>query len=335
MFISNDEKKLIETICMAIKKHNRFLLTTHQLPDGDGLGCELAFFSMLTRLDKKAVIVNEMPARPVFDFLPNVSRIINISQYKQLHLSPEVIMVFDCSVGERIGKLAKFISGKQVIINIDHHEGNDLFGDINWIDASRSSVGEMCFFIIENLKCLDRSIAECLYTSILTDTGSFRYHFDRRTIAVVEKILRCGIEPEIIADKIYHNNSVSCLRLVGYALSRLHYDEEMRVAWTVLTENIYKKTGAAEQDTEIVADMIGSMKDVDFVFLVKERKDEIKFSLRSRRDFNVRIIAEHFGGGGHNSASGFSIYKMSIHRALSTFLKFLRDNKQNGKKSNC
>ncbi len=332
MFISNHEKNLVSIICAEIVRHNNFVLTTHQLPDGDGLSCELAFFCMLTRLGKKAVIVNDMPARAVFNFLPCFSRIMNPERYRQLKFNPEVAIVFDCSNRERVGNSLMAVSEARMLINIDHHEGNTLFGDINWISNTRSSVGEMCFFIVEKLRCLDRDTAECLYVAILTDTGSFRYHFDGRTLHIAEKLLKSGVDPETTADNLYHNNSISSLHLAGYALSHLQYDRENRVAWTVLTEDVYRKTGASEQDTEIIVDILRSIKDAEFVFLVRERKNEVKFSLRSRKGIDVRSIAEKFGGGGHNSAAGFSLQKMSAEQAVSKFLKYLRGRKQDEKK---
>lgn len=333
MFISKHEKKIVNRVCAEIEKHNNFILITHQMPDGDGLSCELAFLCMLNMLGKKAVIVNEMPAQEVFDFLPGFSTIMDIEEYSQLKFNPDVAIVFDCSNKERIGKVLKAVSDAKLLINIDHHESNTLFGDINWVSYDRSSVGEMCFFIIEKFRCLNSETAECLYVAILTDTGSFRYHFDARTLGITEMLLKTGIDPEIIADNIYHNNSIHVLNLVGYALTGLQYDSEIRAAWTVLTEDLYKKTGALEQDTEIVIDMLRSIKDTDFVFLVKERKNEIKFSLRSKKNIDVRSISERFGGGGHNCAAGFSFQKMSVDEALSKFLKYLRNRKQDEKKS--
>ena len=331
MYTSNHERKLINEICLEIEKYNNFILTTHQLPDGDGLSCELAFFDILINLGQNVVIVNELPARPIFNFLPYFSKIVNPEIYRRLRFKPDVAIVFDCSSKERVGRPFEDISDARVIINIDHHEGNTLFGDINLVSCDRSSVGEICFLIAKKLGCLNEKVAECLYVAILTDTGSFRHHFDVGTFNVSEKLLQTGIDPEIIAYNIYHNNSVPCLRLVGYALSNLQYDDKIRTAWTVLTGDIYRRTRALEQDTEIVVDMLRTIKDADIIFIVKEKKREIKFSLRSRKGINVRRIAERFGGGGHNNAAGFSFQGISIEQAVLRFLRYLRSRQQEDK----
>ncbi|MCM8829320.1 MAG: DHHA1 domain-containing protein, partial [Candidatus Omnitrophica bacterium] len=199
-----------------------------------------------------------------------------------------------------------------------------LFGNVNWVCRNRSSVGEMCYFIAKNVGFIDKKVSECLYVSILTDTGSFRHNFNSDTINVVSELLKTGIDPENIADNVYHNNSLQALKLLGYALVSLQFDSALRVAWAVLPEQIFKQTGATEQDTEIVIDMLRSVEKTDFVFLAKERRNEVKFSLRSRKHFNVRNIAEHFGGGGHNNAAGFSIKDCTLASAIEKLFRYLR-----------
>ncbi|MGB9642292.1 MAG: DHH family phosphoesterase [Candidatus Ratteibacteria bacterium] len=324
MFISENDRRIVRKICDEIVKHDSFFLTTHQVPDGDGLGCELAFSIVLRKLGKQTIIVNEMLPSAIYSFLSGYSDIQRIEKYQEIKLTPDVAIVFDCSNKDRIGRPLYLIPESVVMINIDHHQGNTQFGHINWICESCSSVGEMCFFILEELNCIDKEVAECLYVAILTDTGSFKHHFDTRTIRIVEKLLSTGINPESIADHIYHSYPVSTLKLLGHALILLQYDMDLRTAWTVLDEQMLVKTGAFEQDAEIIVDTLRSIGNVDFVFLVKERKNEIKFSLRSKKDFNVRVIAEKFGGGGHDGAAGFSMTGITLTDAVEKFLRYLK-----------
>lgn len=323
MRISSSDRKSITEICGAIKEHKNFLLTTHQCPDGDGLGCELAFLKVLKKLKKNAVVINEIPASKVYNFLPGHSEVCIADTYNKETLIPDVSIFFDCSDKQRIGKVLPFVKGS-IVINIDHHDGNSFFGDINWVCKKRSSVGEMCFFIADRLGCIDRDIAECLYVSILTDTGSFRHNFNVDTISIINRLLKMKINPEKIADNVYNNNSIAALNLIGYALVNLQYDPDLRVAWAVLSQNIFKKTKATEQDTEHVIDILRTVEKTDFVFLVKERKSEIKFSLRSKNYCNVRKIAEHFGGGGHDNASGFILKNMTLDSALKKFFEYIK-----------
>jgi len=331
MRITAHEKKMIREISQEIKTYKNFLLTTHQTPDGDGIGCELAFLRLLKKLGKNAIVVNENLSSSVYEFLPGYNDIIDVDEYAQMKFSPDVIIVFDCSLKDRIGKLVSFFPVESKILNIDHHDGNTFFGDINWVCPSCSSVGEMCFFIAHDLESLDNAIAECLYVAILTDTGSFRHHFDLKTIKVVSELIRAGINPEQIADNVYNNNSLACLKLLGHALISIEYDSSINAAWTILYQDTFKKTGAVEQDTEIVIDTLRTIEHVDFVFLVKERKNEVKFSLRSRKGVNVRKIAEMFGGGGHDNAAGFSLKDITVTEALEQFLKKLKARTCDGK----
>ncbi|HOK79319.1 MAG TPA: DHHA1 domain-containing protein [bacterium] len=324
MLISEYERKIVRKICDEIIKHDRFFLTTHQVPDGDGLGCELAFSIVLRKLGKQAIIVNEMLPSAIYSFLPGYSDILPIEKYPEIKLIPDAAIIFDCSNKERIGRPLSFIPESVAIINIDHHQGNTQFGHINWVCENCSSVGEMCFFILEELNCVDKEVAECLYVAILTDTGSFRHHFDTRTIRIAERLLSTGINPESIADHIYNSYPVSTLKLLGHALVSLQYDMDLHIAWTVLDEQMLMETGAFEQDAEIIVDMLRSIGNVDFVFLVKERKNEIKFSLRSKKGFNVRLIAEKFGGGGHDGAAGFSMTGITLTDAIEKFLRYLK-----------
>ncbi|HXK44385.1 MAG TPA: DHHA1 domain-containing protein, partial [bacterium] len=252
------------------------------------------------------------------------SDILRIEKYAEMKSVPGVAIVFDCSNKDRIGRPLSFIPESVVMINIDHHQGNTQFGDINWVCENCSSVGEMCFSILEELNCIDKEVAECLYVAILTDTGSFRHHFDTRTIRITGKLLSTGINPERIADYIYHSYPVSTLRLLGHALVSFQYDMRLRTAWAIIDQQILVKTGAFEQDAEIIIDALRSIGNVDFVFLVKERKNEIKFSLRSKKGFNVRLIAEKFGGGGHDGAAGFSMTGIPLTDAVEKFLRYLR-----------
>jgi len=328
MFITDDDKNSISKIRKAIEEHGRFLLTTHQVPDGDGIGCELAFLRILRGLNKKVFIINEMKASKVYSFLSGFSEIQTFDLCRNKKINPDVVIAFDCSNKDRIGKPLSLVSEDCLIINIDHHQKNTYFGEINWVCENSSSVGEMCFIIADYLCRIEKKVAECLYVSILTDTGSFRYNFDRRTIAVIDKLLEIGIDPEKIANNIYCNNSIASLKLVGHALVSMQVDPDVPVAWTVVTEQMFKETKAEEQDTEIVINMLQSVGKMDFVFLVRERKNEIKFSLRSRNNFNVRKLAEHFGGGGHNNAAGFSIKGMTVESAMEVFFRYLKQQKR-------
>ncbi|MCL5408526.1 MAG: bifunctional oligoribonuclease/PAP phosphatase NrnA [Candidatus Omnitrophica bacterium] len=318
-------KKHITEIIDVIKKYNRFVITTHQIPDGDGLGCETAFLNLLKQMGKQVYVINEKSLPEKYQFLPGADEIDTLKIFKKKNFVPEVSIVFDCSGAERMGSVSHIILKTPIVINIDHHIENENFGTINWVSPQQSSVGMMCYFLISQMEKMNKEISECLYTSLSFDTGSFHYNLTDKTFYVAAELLKYGINPQDIANKIYYQQPLKITKLLALILKTIKIDQGLKIIWAKVSLDMYKKTKTTEEDTEGLIDILRSVKEAEMAFLMKERKKEIKISIRSKSMYNTHKIAKHFGGGGHPNASGFSIYNASLKKSEDIILQFIRE----------
>jgi phosphoesterase RecJ-like protein len=316
--------KPLRKILSEIECRRKFLVTTHQAPDGDALGAQIAVASWIRSLGKEAIMVNERPVPRMYRFLPGAGNVRTLVKPAGKFSDVETVIILDCSSYDRIGAVARLIPSGVPVINIDHHVSNERFGTINWIEPDRSSTGEMCFLLLSRSGKISCDMATCLYAAILTDTGSFHYHFDWKTLHVTEELLKLGVDAEYTARRIYCERPVQSLQLLAMALGTIGFDARLRVAWMSVTSQMYRATGTDEEDTEGMVEILRTVADTDFVFLIKERKNEIKFSLRSERTTDVLKLAAAFGGGGHINAAGFSMKDVTLNEAREIFLSFLR-----------
>lgn len=301
--------KAPEDLLRRIRQGNRFLLTSHVNPDGDAIGSELGLARMLRGLGKGAVVWNHDPTPAVYRPLPGSER-IHVGEEPPAGF-PDVfdaIIVLECPSPDRTG-LEKYLSERPVI-NIDHHLGNQCYGAVNWVDSAAPAVGEMVFRLAQGLKVsLEPEVAACLYLTLVTDTGGFR--FSNATPAAFEAaaaLVREGAHPEQVSQWLYESQPVGVVRLLGQMLQSLELHEGDRVATGRLTRAMFEKAGANPGDSEGLIDSIRSIAGVDAVALIREREDGThKISLRSRGEVDVEKIARHHGGGGHRNAAGFTL----------------------------
>jgi phosphoesterase RecJ-like protein len=214
--------------------------------------------------------------------------------------------VLECPSPDRTG-LEQHLSARPVI-NIDHHLGNQHYGSINWVDSAAPAVGEMIYRLSQGLKLsLDPETASCLYLTLVTDTGGFR--FSNATPAAFEaaaSLVRDGAHPEQVSQWLYESQPLPVIRLVGEMLQTLQIHEDGRIATARLTPEMFARVGAAPGDSEGLIDYPRSIAGVEAVALIRQRDDGThKVSLRSRGEVDVEKIARHHGGGGHRNAAGF------------------------------
>jgi phosphoesterase RecJ-like protein len=196
------------------------------------------------------------------------------------------------------------------VINIDHHLGNQHYGAINWVDTAAPAVGEMVYRLAQGLKLtLEPETASCLYLTLVTDTGGFR--FSNATAVAFEAaaaLVRDGAHPEQVSQWLYESQPLPVLRLAGEMLQTLEIHEEGRIATVVLTNEMFAKVGAAPGDSEGLIDYPRTIAGVEAVSLIRQREDgTYKVSLRSRGEVDVEKIARHHGGGGHRNAAGYAL----------------------------
>jgi len=291
----------------AIHDHKSFVISSHVQPDGDAIGCALALALFLKQLGKTVCVrfPDGIAVPHPYEFLPGAE----IVESEGACPSYEVFVALECPTLERLGDLADVAAETQVVLNIDHHLDNDMFGTANLVERDASACATILYKLFE-MMCprISPEVAENLYVGIVTDTGRFQYSStDPETFEIAGKLLELGVSPIHIFQHVYERQSVASLRLLGIALSRLHYDEPGRVAYTWVTQGDLAAAGATMADTENFSNHLRSIESAEIAFVLKEQPDgEIRGSMRSKGEIDVAAIARSIGGGGHRNASGFS-----------------------------
>ena len=297
-----------DEITKVLQKNNNFLITSHVNLDGDGIGSELAFYFILKKLNKNPIILNQDRLPKIYDFLPGSDKVHYLEDNCIDPKSIDVGIVLDCSNVKRIGKTYEIFKNIKTIINIDHHKSNEKFGGLNYVDSSVSSVGEIIYEFINFVDSglLDDKISTCLFTAIMTDTGSFRYsNVSSKTFGVASHLTSNGIKSHLIANNIYNKNTYSGLKLLGEALLTLEMDDSNYVSWLTITRKMLNNAKANDEEIEGIIDVATTLDNTEISILFRETKDnKIKISFRSKGNFDVNKFAGKFKGGGHPNAAG-------------------------------
>ena len=297
-----------DEISKVLQNNNNFLITSHVNLDGDGIGSELAFYFILKKLNKNPIILNQDRLPKIYDFLPGSDKVHYLEDNCIDPKSIDVGIVLDCSNVKRIGKTYEIFKNIKTIINIDHHKSNEKFGGLNYVDSSVSSVGEIIYEFINFVDSglLDDKISTCLFTAIMTDTGSFRYsNVSSKTFGVASHLTSNGIKSHLIANNIYNKNTYSGLKLLGEALLTLEMDDSNYVSWLTITRKMLNNAKANDEEIEGIIDVATTLDNTEISILFRETKDnKIKISFRSKGNFDVNKFAGKFKGGGHPNAAG-------------------------------
>lgn len=294
----------------CLEKGQRFVLTTHVNPDGDGLGSEAAIAAFLTERGKDVYIYNSSPVPANYRFLdPDGNIVVYDSRvHRETLVTADYILILDISDWGRLRQLGADIKDLSIPkICIDHHPGEDNFGDIRLVDVKACSTGEIIHDLIKFCDGqITRHIAEAVYTSILTDTGSFRFsNTNARAFKISAELMEKGAKPDTIYQRVYENQPLSKIRLFGYVLNHLHFEHDQRVAWFTISQEVLDKYGAKSYDTEGFADYPRVIDGVEIsVMFIELEKGRVKVSLRSKGRYVINGIAQKFGGGGHPYAAG-------------------------------
>jgi bifunctional oligoribonuclease and PAP phosphatase NrnA len=309
----------------AILQRERIVLTSHARPDGDAVGSVLALSMILRQLGKQTETL-------LFDRVPLIYRTLpeseHIQQARSLPMKSlpanslaEAVVLLECDSVARSriqGMDDKFL------INIDHHSSGRKFADVNWIDTEASAVAEMIYRLAIAARVpITPPIATCLYTALLSDTGSFCYErTSAETFALAKNLVELGAQPARIAQDVYFSNPASKMRLLGAALTTLQ--REGRMAWLWVTHSDMIRLGAVEEDCEGIVNYAISISGVEVaVFLRELPNHSVRLSLRSKGSVHVAKVAELFGGGGHENASGCTL-EGPLYSAMDRILEELR-----------
>jgi phosphoesterase RecJ-like protein len=299
---------ILDDIANIVKRGKRFLLASHNDPDGDAIGSLLALGEALILSGKQVVLFNEGPIPDSMAFLNGIER---IGERFNPESEFDALFVLDCGTLERLGEISSTISTIKPLINIDHHENNSRFGDINLVDMKSSSVGEIIYRLIQAADLpMSENIAEDLFVAIQTDTGSFRYgNTTKEAFTIAGEMMEWGIDPWEISRRVMDEYSLKKLRLLALTLKTVETFHAGKVGLITITQKMFSKAKADSFDSERFVDYPRFISGVEIGVLIKELgKDYYKFSLRSNDWVNVADLAYHFGGGGHPKAAAFKRY---------------------------
>ena len=308
-------------IISTFREGNSFLITTHQDPDADAIGSMLALGKALRDAKKDVLLLTEAPVQPPYDRLNGAKRIV---QYLDIERNFDAVVVLDCAEIERPGRFHESLKRYKPLINIDHHDTNDSFGDLNLVDPGSSSTGELVFKIIKQGGFpVDRCIAENIFAAIQGDTGSFRYGNTTSTsLKIAAEMVECGVNPWELSRKVMDGYSLSRLRLLEMALGTIEFHHAGKIGMMTLFLEMYVKAGASQADGERFVDYPRFVTGVEIAVLIRQTgENDYKFSLRSNNRVNVAQLAARFGGGGHAKAAG-----LECHGLIGTLKKdFLKE----------
>lgn len=320
-----------DEIRAAITKSERVLIATHLDPDGDAIGTQLAFASYVEHLGKKLYLVRDGELPYKYRFLSGASKIVNAADYKVI---PEIdtAIILECPNLARLGKAESFISERVNVVNLDHHQDNSFFGDVNVVDSLASSVGEIAYRYFSHIGfSISDKVAEHLFTAILTDTGRFRFSStSAETLRAAANLIAAGASPQHINNMVYYNIPPAAIKLVGKVLNEIEFFLDGRLCVLSLTRAMLDETGAGREDSEGLVDYTLYSKGVEVGILLKELgPDQTKLSLRSRDGTDVAQLAGRYGGGGHINAAG-CLMKSNLQQAKSTFVELVTELLNNG-----
>lgn len=292
----------LEQVLHHVEQRRKFVLTSHARPDGDAIGSLLALSGILQKMGKSAEIVMSDYVPVIYKPLPFSDTIVHASHVNGKY---EAAIILECDSVQRTR-----IQGleQHFLINIDHHHSSKPFANVNWIDTSACATAEMIFRLATAAGVhITPEIATCLYTAVLTDTGSFCYApTNAHTFELARRLVEHGADPARIAQNVYFSNPTSKMRLLGAALSTLH--REGPITWMIVTREDMDRCGALEEDCEGLVNYALGIAGVEVAMFFREIADHrVRVSIRSKGAVDVSTVAEAFGGGGHECASGFSL----------------------------
>ena len=304
-------KTELQAIADAIRSHDRFVVVTHENPDGDALGSLRATTLALQAL-RKDVVAYLASAAPT----PAEYRFLDLSELQRelpADMEERVLVAVDCASERRIGPDDPAVSRAKLVLDVDHHHDNSRFGDVNLIDASASSTAEMVRDLLAELGVeLTPDIAEALYVGLVTDTGRFQYsNTTPKALRLAAELVEAGADVHGIFRHVYESVQFAKLKLLARALERAQLFEGGRLVVSSLVKSDFSEVGAEEPYSEGIIDHLRAVEGSEMVALIREppRDDstERRVSLRSSHDeIDVSAIARLRDGGGHPQAAGFA-----------------------------
>lgn len=296
------KREVLRQISEVINSHQRFLICGHIRPDGDCLGSALGLYFSLRQLEKTVQVFIPGPIQKHYLFLPGIEVIHTAFDNTY---TPEVTIFVDCSsVGRAFDNNIK---PQGIIINIDHHQTNEMFGDINYIDPSACAVGAQVYELVHTLGVTPTpEICNNLYLAIFADTGGFKYsNTTVATFEIASQLCKYGANPSWVAREFYSNLTLETIYIITEVFRSLHFEFDGKLVWSEITQEIYKKYGGEKNEPESLVGELRRIRGVEVSILIHELPEGgLRASFRSKDPIDVSKIAAELGGGGHPNASG-------------------------------
>jgi phosphoesterase RecJ-like protein len=325
----------IKAIQLMLSTPKKIVIIPHRNPDGDAMGSTLGLYHFLLKLNHQAVVISPNEFPEFLAWLPGSETVLVYEKDKEnttkILQEAELIFTLDFNAFHRVGEMEnvlKTLSAPYVMI--DHHQKPDDYAMFTYSDTGFGSTCEMIYNFIEflgHLDLIDKTIATCIYTGILTDSGSFKYpKTTGRTHRIVSSLIDLGVENTEIPNLLFDNHSYSRLQLLGRALQNLKVIPEHKTSYITLTQDELDAFHYVKGDTEGIVNYGLTIKGIVFTAMFIENKEEkiIKISFRSQGDFDVNQFArDYFSGGGHiNAAGGKS--EVSLEETIKKFEDLVR-----------
>jgi phosphoesterase RecJ-like protein len=320
-----------ESFLQRLSGNPSIVITFHQNPDGDAYGSSLGLkFYLESKGKSNVTLISPTEPAEYLKWMPGASEVkVWDESYREIVEEADIIFCLDFSSGSRLKEMKDTVlQAKALKIVVDHHEQPESFGDLYYWDVKASSTCELIFRWIKDMEpeaSITKEAAICLYTGLLTDTGSFR--FDATTPAVhriAAELLERGVVPAKVHRSLFDNNPFEKLKFLGFVLGeKLNYLPEYRVAYMAISEEELKRYNSRNGDTEGLVNQGLSIANSVMSVLFTEKEGQIRISFRSVGDFSVADFARaHFDGGGHKNASG-GRSQLSLNETVEKFLTLL------------
>ena len=301
----------LKAVAEAIRSHDRFLVVSHENPDGDALGSLLATHLALRQLgkDSQMLLAGAAPLPAEYRFM----RLDSVLREPPADVGERVLVAVDCAKETRLDAPPELRDRARLVLDIDHHHDNTRFGGINLIVADASSTGEILRDVLRELDVtLTPEIAEPLYVALVTDTGRFQYsNTTPKALRLAAELVEAGADVRRVFQGVYENVQFAKLKLLARALERAEIYEGGRLVVSYLRRGDFEEVGAEEPYSEGIIDSLRAVEGAEMAALIREppRQDgpNVRVSLRASHDeLDVSSIARKRGGGGHRQAAGFS-----------------------------
>jgi len=328
------EEAIFQRLKKIIDGHNKFIITTHILPDGDGLGGEIALSEYLKQLGKECTIINSDPVPEKFSLVDTDFEIQQWDAQKPLPQA-EVILAIDVNDWQRIGPMTKALELlKARVVYIDHHMADEVFKQEHIIDEEISSMGELLYRYFDFVDAeVNFKMAMAMYVSIFTDTNAFRH---RKTTSLSHQIcaslVEVGVNPNEVFQRVHQTRTLKQMHFLGDILKQVKTMAGGKIAWVEVTEKMIKQYDASKEDTQSFIDHLLILKDAEVALMFREEDSKhIKVSFRSKGRVEIFPLVASLGGGGHAFEAG-TLKEGSLQDVVKSVLKQVTELVETSKK---